>query len=125
MKRLVNIFIASLLSLMIVWMGVGVAVVHCAHSGRYMFTEQTSHSSHCETPMKEKCMKVEVHKLSTQAQAHSVVVDLQPVFSFVAVLPENQRVVPQFLEPAFLSPRIYAWHSPPRDYLSFIRILQL
>ncbi len=126
MKRIAHIIVASLLSFMIVWMGVGVAVVHCMHTGRVMAVSEMSAPTHCDGPMKmpAHCMQLQVHKLSAQ-QAPSFSFDFHAFQPLVAVLPKAlslgfasvRRALPEVLP--------YVWHSPPRAYLSLLRILIL
>lgn len=108
-------------------MGVGVTMVHCEHRGMMsmwqmlqMEDEQSDNS--CEIPAKN-CMTLLVSKLSPTSQAQSISYDFH-AFQPLLFVNDCGQLLPK---PVFhLVTRQIAEvfpHGPPRDYLSFIRIL--
>lgn len=123
MKQVLNIITTVLLSLMVVYMGVGVALVHCSHTGKETSMAVLEQPGKCHEPMTGKCMKVQVHKLSAQQVASSHAFNFhafQPLL-FTVILPHFSVVSPFVSGSAEYG--AYVCHIPPRSYLSFIRIL--
>ena len=80
MKRIGNISVSCLLSLMIIWMSVGIVMQHCLHTGaiRAAQTSVSESQKKCAMPAKGKCMQLQVHKLSPAdvSQSSPIVLDV-------------------------------------------------
>lgn len=125
MKRLMHILLSVTLSVMIIFMGNGLTIVHCKHSGS---TKIMCMSDMCKKQCKptSRCMQYSVLKYSPMALAQSVSLDhtlpiaipawlTQPSFEFV-----NLSL---FTSSDLLGDIGIHKHGPPRDYLKLICIL--
>lgn len=125
MKRLLHIFPALVLSLLIVVMSAGLSVEVCLHSGRAAVVQvaeaQGNHSCH---GMKG-CMVVKTIKLAPSTLAQSHLFDFTQ--SWVAVAPSMGllSLAHTFIPVHAPSARVALWYSPPRAYLHQIRVLRL
>ena len=126
MKLIERYILTFLLSLMIVFMGSGMAIVQCCHRGYMSVTAVEQAQGHgCAEPVR-KCMKVKVVKLSQFSQAsqasfefHSFAVAL-PLFLMAVGFALRQ--MPRLLIWSRLQ---MAWSSPPRAQLHKLRRLTL
>lgn len=122
MKKGSRIAVSFLLSFLIVWMGSGIVLVHCSHSGRTEIVNVSDVDDGCCTPVSD-CMT-------------SVVLTLSPVIKVVADIPDF-HALPLGVAPFLLSlfqetvPAVdsavkfvpHLWFGSPRSYLSFLRVL--
>lgn len=126
MRKVLRIIVSSLLSLMIVYMGVGVAMVYCLHDGEAMsaaHVEQVVHDKKdCHEPM-SSCMKVMVSKLSPTSMAQALHFDFH-AFQPIMFVNDCSQLVPK---PVFhlvnqqlveINP-----NGPPRAWLNKISVL--
>ena len=126
MRKVLRIIVSSLLSLMIVYMGVGVVMVYCLHDGEAMsaaHVEQVAHDKKdCHEPM-SSCMKVMVSKLSPTSMAQALHFDFH-AFQPIMFVNDCSQLVPK---PVFhlvnqqlveINP-----NGPPRAWLNKISVL--
>ena len=123
MKRFSNILTSFFLSLIVVWMGVGITIIRCAHTGMIEdpMSAMQEIDPHCNQPMKSDCMKVLVYKLAPTSRVQTSTIDfqvLQPV-----ILLFRSVVLPQVQIVSVESVVSYLRHSPPRAYLNLLRVL--
>ncbi len=111
MRKIVNILLLFLLSVMIVWTATGVVVMQCTHTGNISIGEISMDEENCEMASKDNCMKIHVLKLTEINQA------LSPLVTLLIVLP----IFVFLVSPIRLTP--YCWHSPPRRYLQKLTML--
>ncbi len=154
MKRLAYILLALAMSLLLVWTGVGVAVLHCLHTGdvEALAThtdaddgccvasgceagepepdccsgEHDYLSEHCRV-QKSGCMSVEIVKLSPTTRVTDNAYDhcTVGVWALVAALWLAAGMWGKPLKRDIAKPCIL-WNGPPwRRYLSFIRVLTI
>lgn len=129
MKKCSYILLSVLLSAVLLFMGNGVTFMRCAHTGTVrMMTalagDNMGDMAGMDCSMTSKCMSVTHVELSPTVSAQSVDYDFHVVQPLWAVLPSlvaewltntEDKAVAQFIP--------VAWKSPPRDYLSLIRVL--
>lgn len=128
MKKLSHIFLAVLLSVIILFIGSGVNIMRCAHSGTVKVMTAIGVNSigedNADCCMTSHCMTVTHVELSPTTAAQQVVTDFHIIQPLLAVLPS---MVIEWLRPAvcktFVQPTRAVWKSPPRAYLNFIRVL--
>ena len=137
MKRSLNILMASLLSLMIVYLSVGASVMHCLSNDTLTVGMAANccatkcHSDkHCchdnsVAQWKKHCMDIKQVKLSPTPLMQKVQFDTAPAFTGIApwawsVLP--RPVVCHIKEAKYLN-RNKAHAPPPREYLALLNIL--
>lgn len=126
----------TILSLIIIYMGVGATVMHCLRTNSTQlvaFTDASSNGDTCctkehkpnhEQSVKDGCMELQQVKLSPVSVSSSQHFDFTPTLF----------AIPSFLLQAL--PKTTGWHytnknckwkytphSPPRAYLAFIRVL--
>lgn len=125
MKKSIHILMAVLLSMTVLLTGTGFNVVRCMHTGSVNAVICLDKSNMGCAPT-SNCMSVEHVQLSPSNAAQSIVYDFNAVQTLVAIIPgfvanwflgiQNQTIAKVF----------YAVReSPPRDYLSFIRVLRI
>ena len=126
MKKLCHISLSVLLSVMLLFIGSGVNVMHCSHTGtvKVMTVLNSGGMGDMSCGMNADCMSVEHVELSPTNMAQSISYDFHAFQPLLALLPslvaewpvltENKAVV-QFVD--------VVWKSPPRDYLNFIQVL--
>lgn len=152
MKRFAYILLTLVMSLLLVWTGVGIAVLHCLHTGdvEALATHTDADdgccvASGCETGepepdcceaehneysehycvQKSGCMSVEIVKLSPTTRVADNAYDFCAVstWALVATLWLAVGLWGKLLKRAGAWPCIL-WNGPPRRrYLSFIRVL--
>ncbi len=154
MKRFAYILLTLAMSLLLVWTGVGIAVLHCLHTGDVEAlathadadegccvasgcedvelepdccgAEHDVFSDHCRV-QKSGCMSVEIVKLSPTTRVADNAYDLcsVSVWALVATLWLAVGLWGKPLKRADARPCIL-WNGPPwRRYLSFIRVLTI
>lgn len=128
MKRGLHYLFPLLLSVLLVWMGTGVIVMQCMHSGRSMMVlplSQQQSDNDCRGDAKTHCMKVQVLKLATMNQTSQ---------QSLHILPQVMTLLPMLLVSMMMlylwccrhdqqHPDAYRWHSPPRRYLQRLTVL--
>ena len=126
MKKFCHIMLSVLLSVTILFIGSGVTITRCAHTGnlKVMTVFNSGAMGNMSCSMSAPCMTVEHVELSPTNLAQTVSYDFHVFQPLLAVLPslvaewqvtkENKVEVP-------FAPEV--WKSPPRDYLNFIQVL--
>ncbi len=136
MKRSLNILSALLLSLMVVYLSVGITVIHCLRYDKVMVgampdccVKRCMDHECCQghakgAQVKKHCMDVRLVKLSPMLSIQQVDFDAAPVFA--GILPGAWSLLPR---PAVCNvQKARCWnlnipHSPPREYLSLLNTL--
>lgn len=126
MRKFCHIMLSLLLSMTILFIGSGVTITRCAHTGTLkmmtVFNNGAMDSMSCG--MNSDCMSIEHVELSPTNMAQTVTYDFHVFQSLLAVLPSlvaewlvttENKVEVQF------APEV--WKSPPRDYLNFLQVL--
>ena len=128
MDKQLNIFTNIILSILIVYMSVGITMVHCRHHGEMMFAEMAeltpTDNDGCHKAT-SNCMTKTVLKLSPSSAADSTYFDFQAMQT-VSALIDDMLGIP-FEITNVTNPHIARVmpHGPPADYLHFIRVLRL
>ena len=136
MKRSLNILMALLLSLMVVYMSVGTTVMHCLRYDKVMVgvvkdcclkrcTDHDCCQGHRQgTQLKKHCMDVKQVKLSPTQSFQKV--DFKAAPAFAGIQPGTWSLVPRpvvcYVQGAE-GWSTYVPHSPPREYLSLLHTL--
>ena len=124
MKKLANISLSILLSVMILWIGSGIMVMVCEHTGN-VSVAKTETKRHCNESKADHCMKYNVKTLSPTNTAQSSFFKLQPLQ--LSLLPQmvscNQLLPLPVLTKAPERVLSLLWHSPPRQYLRILTTL--
>ena len=126
MKKFSHICLSLLLSMTLLFIGSGITITRCAHTGtlKVMTVFNSNSMGNMSCDMNASCMTTEHFELSPTNMAQTVTYDFHVVQSLLAVLPSlvaewlvptEHKAVSQFV------PQV--WKSPPRDYLNFIRVL--
>jgi len=126
MKKLCHISLSVLLSVMLLFIGSGVNVMHCSHTGtvKVMTVLNSGGMGDMSCGMNADCMSVEHVELSPTNMAQSISYDFHAFQPLLALLPSlvaewpvltEDKAVVQFVD--------VVWKSPPRDYLNFIQVL--
>ena len=126
MKKFSLICLSLLLSMTLLFIGSGITITRCAHTGTLkvmtVFNSNSMGDMGCD--MNSSCMTTEHFELSPTNMAQTVTYDFHVMQPLLAVLPSlvaewlvptERKAVSQFV------PQV--WKSPPRDYLNFIRVL--
>ena len=126
MKKSCHIVLSVLLSMTILFIGSGVTITRCAHTGtlKVMTVFNSGAMGDMSCSMNAPCMSTEHVELSPTNLAQTVNYDFHVFQPLLAVLPS---LVAEWLvtteskaEVPFVSE---VWKSPPRDYLNFIQVL--
>ena len=126
MKKLCHVIVSALLVVAILSIGSGVNMMRCAHTGtvKMMTVMSSAQMDGMGCGMNSSCMTLERVELSPTIITPVVSYDFHGVQPLLATLPclivtwfvpTGHKAVAQFV------PTV--WKSPPRDYLSFIRVL--
>lgn len=125
MKRLMHIMFSVTLSMLIVFMGSGLTIVHCNHTGNTIIVNFGQMCKKKCNPT-AKCMTVSTVKCSTMAQASVQTLEHpQPI----SILPWLIQPAFELINPILLSSSddpigyLLPKHKPPRDYLNMICVL--
>ena len=125
MKKYIHILMSVLLSMTVLLMGPGFNVVRCKHSGDVRAVTCMDKSNMGCSPTSD-CMSVEHVQLSPSNAAHSIDYDFNAVQPLLAIIP---TIVAEWLFciQNKLIVRIFnlVRGGPPREYLSFIRVLHI
>ena len=126
MKKFSHIMLSLLLSLTLLFVGSGVNITRCAHSGtvKVMTVFSSAAMDNMSCGMNSPCMTMEHFELSPTNVAQTVSYDFHVIQPLLAVLPS---LVAEWLLPIENKAEVQyhpdVWKSPPRDYLNFIRVL--
>ena len=126
MKKFSHILLSVLLSMTILFIGSGVTITRCAHTGtlKMMTVFNSGAMGDMSCSMNAPCMTMEHVELSPTNIAQTVTYDFHVFQPLLAVLPslvaEWFVVTENKAEVQFASE---VWKSPPRDYLNFIQVL--
>ena len=126
MKKFSHICLSLLLSMTLLFIGSGITITRCAHTGTLkvmtIFNSGSMDDMSCN--MNTSCMTMEHFELSPTDMAQTVTYDFHVMQPLLAVLPSliAEWQVPT-VHKAFEQFIPRQWKSPPRDYLNFIRIL--
>ena len=126
MKKFSHICLSLLLSMKLLFIGSGITITSCAHTGtlKVMTVFNSNSMGNMSCDMNASCMTTEHFELSPTNMAQTVTYDFHVMQPLLAVLPSlvaewlvptEHKAVSQFV------PQV--WKSPPRDYLNFIRVL--
>ena len=126
MRKFCHIMLSLLLSMTILFIGSGVTITRCAHTGnlKVMTVFSSGAMDDMSCGMNADCMSIEHVELSPTNMAQTVTYDFHVFQSLLAVLPSlvaewlvttENKVEVQF------APEV--WKSPPRDYLNFLQVL--
>lgn len=126
MKKFSHILLSVLLSMTILFIGSGVTIMRCAHTGtlKVMTVFSNGAMGDMSCGMNADCMLMEHVELSPTNMAQTVTYDFHVFQPLLAILPS---LVAEWLETAenkaevLFTPEV--WKSPPRDYLNFIQVL--
>jgi len=126
MKKFSHICLSLLLSMTLLFVGSGITITRCAHTGTLkvvtVFNSNSMSDMSCD--MNASCMMTEHFELSPTNMAQTVTYDFHVMQPLLAILPDlvaewlvptEHKAVSQFV------PQV--WKSPPRDYLTFIQVL--
>ena len=126
MKKFSHICLSVLLSMALLFIGSGITVTRCAHTGTLkvmtVFNSGGMDGMNCN--MNASCMTTEHFELSPTNMAQTVTYDFHVMQPLLAILPS---LVAEWLVPTEIKAVVQfvpqVWKSPPRDYLNFIRVL--
>ena len=126
MKKFSHILLSVLLSMTILFIGSGVTITRCAHTGtlKVMTVFNSGAMGDMSCSMNAPCMTMEHVELSPTNLAHTVTYDFHVFQPLLAVLPSlvaEWFVVTENKAEVQFAPEV--WKSPPRDYLNFIQVL--
>ena len=135
MKRSLNILMALMLSLMVVYLSVGTTVMYCLHYDKVMVgmvadccVKRSMHHDCCQgklgAQVKKHCMNVRQVKLSPMVSVQHVEFDTAPVFA--GIVPALWKTLPRPVICSIQKARYWdqnVLHSPPRAYLALLNIL--
>ena len=136
MKRSLNILMALMLSLMVVYMSVGTTVMHCLRYDKVMVgavqdccLKRCLDHDCCQghkqgVQVKKHCMDVKQVKLSPTLSIQKMDFDSAPVF--VGILPSLWKTLPRPMICSIQKARYWnvnVPHSPPRAYLALLNTL--
>ena len=126
MKKFSHIMLSLVLSMTILFIGNGVNLLRCAHTGTLkvmtVFNSVGMDGMSCN--MNADCMSLEHVELSPTNVAQTVSYEFHVFQPLLAVLPS---LVAEWLVPTenkaevLFTPEV--WKSPPRDYLNLIQVL--
>jgi hypothetical protein len=129
MKKALHILVSLLLLMTILFIGNGINIIRCAHSGTVevvtaIGNSLTHHSEDNCCSIRSKCMTVTHLELSPTVTNQQVDTDFHIFQPLLTILPDfsTEWLLSVVWKPIVQS--VYRlWKSPPRDYLNFICIL--
>ena len=126
MKKCCHIMLSVLLSMTILFIGSGVTITRCAHTGtlKVMTVFNSGAMGDMSCSMNAPCMTMEHVELSPTNVAQTVSYDFHVFLPLLAVLPSlvaEWFVMTENKAEVQFAPEV--WKSPPRDYLNFIQVL--
>lgn len=127
MKKCMHIFVAVLLSVTILFIGSGINIMRCAHTGNVKIMTAIGSNrvdmGDMTCSITSSCMTVTHVELSPTVTVQQGI-DFSVLQPVLAVLPSWIAEWPQtVIDKTIVQPIHVVWKSPPRDYLNFIRIL--
>ena len=125
LKRLLNIWLVSLLSLMVVYLSVGATVMHCLRSNevKVVMAMGDCCAKKCEG-LHKHCMDYQQMKLSPTLSIQKAEFDASPIFA--GILPAHWLSLPRPVLSYLHHAEIWDYlvpHAPPRTYLAWINSL--
>ena len=140
MKRLLNIWLVSLLSLMVIYLSVGATVMHCLRSNEVKVVmamgdcctkkcngccaDDCQQMAHGEGVLHKHCMDYQQLKLSPTLSIQKAEFDASPVFA--GIMPASWLSLPRpvisYVHDAKIRDYVVP-HAPPRAYLAWINSL--
>ncbi len=125
MKKTGTAILNLVLSVMMIMIGEGVVVTHCAHSGQMtMGFENKMDGMGCHK--KAPCMTITVVQLAPTLQASTQHIDFH---NTLCSLPANFQPLGELLPTHSCHDNKtftrFPWHSPPRWYLTLLTLLQI
>lgn len=128
MKKCMRLFFAVLLAMIFLFIGSGINIMRCAHSGTVKLMTAFGMSSigveDKDCCMTSHCITVTHIELSPTTAAQQETTDFHIIQPLLAVLP---CFVAEWLRPTVCKTVVQSvcaiWKSPPRAYLNFIRVL--
>ena len=126
MKKCCHIMLSVLLSMTILFIGSGVTITRCAHTGtlKVMTVFNSGAMGDMSCNMNAPCMTVEHVELSPTNVVQTVSYDFHVFQPLIAVLPSlvaEWFVMTENKAEVQFAPEV--WKSPPRDYLNLIQVL--
>ena len=126
MKKCCHIMLSVLLSMTILFIGSGVTITRCAHTGtlKVMTVFNSGAMGDMSCSMNAPCMTMEHVELSPTNVAQTVSYDFHVFQPLLAVLPSlvaEWFVMTENKAEVQFAPEV--WKSPPRDYLNLIQVL--
>lgn len=126
LKKLGNIFVLSLLSMIIVFLGAGVTFVHCHHEGTYRIMQNMANDHEdddCE-PLAD-CMGYETVGISPTVTAQYSYFDFHVYQPLLVIYTELFQLWQQLFATVEHVREIvhHGFSSPPRHYLQLLRTL--
>lgn len=124
MKRKGNVLMSITLSLMLIYLGAGVMLMHCCHTERTTIVNVADCcKDDCKEPRKN-CMQLEIRKLppSVVSDYESAPLPLLKILANWPISVMECHVVPTCISQSLLTTN--RWDGlPPRSYLSFLTVL--
>ena len=126
MKKCSHIMLSLLLSMTILFIGNGVNLMRCAHTGtlKVMTVFNSGGMDGMGCNMNSDCMTMEHVELSPTNVAQTYTYDFHVFQPLLAVLPSlvaEWLVTTENKAEVLFTPEV--WKSPPRDYLNLIQVL--
>jgi hypothetical protein len=125
MKRLLHIFPALVLSLLIVTMSAGLSVEVCQHTGRTTIAQMPAPRADHQGGCMKHCMIVKTVKLASSTMAHNVVFDFSQQWVAVEPVALLLSLAHTFVPTHAPTVHDHPWYAPPRAYLHLMRVLRL
>ena len=126
MKKFSHICLSLLLSMTLLFIGSGITITRCAHTGtlKVMTVFNSNSMGNMSCDMNASCMTTEHFELSPTNMAQTVTYDFHVMQPLLAVLPSlvaEWLVTTENKAEVRYAPEV--WKSPPRDYLNLIQVL--
>lgn len=120
--KIVRCILLLLLSVIILFVGRGVDIVRCAHSGTVkMMTCLQGEAAHDDQEHLPDCGCISVGHVEVSPTILQPTVNFDPMLPLVAVLPALLVIVLSILDNKWKHQAVYVFHQrPPRSYLRFL-----
>ena len=127
MKRIANIFLAIMLSLMLVYLGGGATILTCCHDSEMKIGNgDKCCSKSCACCPMTNCMETTVVKLSPSVSAAKAMAKVpQATATDILLVSLFNYLQPQHEPEHDIVADVAQFHSPPRHYLTLMRVLRL
>jgi len=125
MKKFSHISLSILLSMILLFIGSGVNVIRCLHTGNIkVMTVIDNNMDGMDCGTHPKCMTIEHVELSPTNTVQTVNYDFHVFQPLLSILP---YLATEWIETIDSKVSVQlitkVWKSPPRDYLNFIQVL--